>query len=45
MVGVGPAGTQQVVVVLTGADGPLATPALADCGPGGRRATTWLPSW
>ena len=29
MVGVGPAGTQQVVVVLTGPGGPLAPPALA----------------
>jgi acyl-CoA synthetase (AMP-forming)/AMP-acid ligase II/pimeloyl-ACP methyl ester carboxylesterase len=29
VVGVGPAGTQQVVVVLTGIDGPLAAPALA----------------
>jgi len=29
VVGVGPAGTQQVVVVLTGTDGPLAAPALA----------------
>ena len=30
VVGVGPAGTQQLVVVLTGTDGPLATPEVAD---------------
>ena len=30
VVGVGPAGTQQVVVVLAGADGPLASLELAD---------------